>query len=102
MKFFLLFATLASFGATSTSARNANTPDAEMRQFIRLLDKNGDNGVSLEEVKEKLTEADQELGGGPDRPASSMVGMLIPSIDQNRDHTCPIELITVVVGILRI
>ena len=89
MKFFLLFAALTSFGATSTFARNINNNDAKLRQFFHLLDKNGNKGVSLEEIKEKLNETDYELGG-PGTPASSMVAVIIPSIDMTKDY--PISL----------
>ena len=88
MKFFLLFATLASFGATRTLARNINARSAEMRQFIRLLDKNGNDGVSLEEVKEKLDEWDLEIGGGSSRWREQEVfeAMVIPSFDLDGDN----------------
>ena len=62
MRFLLLLATFAWLGAAPTFARNVNVQEAKMREFIRLLDEDGDGAVTLQEVEGRANQLDQELG----------------------------------------
>ena len=82
----LLLATFAWLGAAPTSARNVNVQEAKMREFIRLLDEDGNGAVTLQEVEDRANQLDQVLGSQMGLPpgvgASNMAGMALYSLDQ--------------------
>ena len=81
----LILATVAWFGATCTLARNVNVEDASLLEFIRLLDVDGNSAVSLQEVRDKAHEIDQELAkqmGDPGMGIAEMARRAVHDIDQ--------------------
>ena len=88
MKFVLILSTVAWLGAASTFARNVNVQDAKMREFIRLLDEDGNGAVTLQEVKDKANQFDLMLGsqmGLPGMGFSYMAGIAVQGLDHNMD-----------------
>jgi len=89
MKFVLILTTVAWLCATSTFARNVNVQDAKMREFIRLLDEDGNGAVTLQEVKDKANQFDIMLGsqvGLPGVGFSYMAGMAVQGLDQQQGN----------------
>ena len=78
----ILIASLAWFGATCTFARSINVEDASLVEFINILDADGDDAVSLQEVRDKAREIASEIPKEMGRPEMSIADMAIDAVSK--------------------
>ena len=72
---FLTLATVAWFGATCAYARSVNVENERLVEFIRILDADGDEAVSLQEVRDKAHEIDLEIAKQMGQPGTGIAEM---------------------------
>ena len=91
----ILIASLAWFGATCTFARSINVEDAGLVEFINIMDADGDEAVSLQEVRDKAREIAGEIPkemGRPEMSVADMAREAVNKIDQQVRMVTQIKL----------